>query len=93
MYSSQIVTTSNASFLTSSNKLDASWTVKSLNDVNDCPPFPISLLNNLIPITKLDNSHNYVTFSFEFSDINGPNAALGITLSSAAATSLSTLIK
>lgn len=54
-------------------------------------PFPISLLNNLIPITKLLSSTNWVTFSEGFRETKGPRAALGITDSKAAATSFSTL--
>jgi len=60
--------------------------------VNEVPPLTISLLNNLIPITKFDNSHNYVTFSVGFRDTNGLKAALGITLSKAAATSFSKFV-
>ena len=55
------------------------------------PPLPIFLLNNLIPITILDNSTNCVTFSDGFKDKNGPNDAFGITLSKARAISFSTL--
>lgn len=51
-------------------------------------PFPSFLLYNLMPITRLDNSTNWVTFSDGFSETNGPKAALGITLSKAAATSI-----
>ena len=65
----------------------ALYFVRSSKELNDIPPFPIFLLNNLIPITKLANSTNWVTFSDGFKDTNGPNAALGITLSSAAPTS------
>lgn len=54
--------------------------------VKPAPPFDIYWLNNLIPITKLDNSTNCVTFYDEFKVTKGPNAALGITLSRAAAT-------
>ncbi len=38
-------------------------------------------------MTKFDNSTSYVTFSDGFNDTKGPKAALGITLSKAAATS------
>ena len=53
------------------------------------PPFPISLLNSLIPMTILDNSQSYATFSGVVRDTKGLSPALGSTLSSAAATSLS----
>lgn len=54
-------------------------------------PLSISLLKSLIPITKLDSSTNCVTFSDGFNETKGLKAALGITLSKAAATSFSTL--
>lgn len=57
----------------------------------DIPPFPISLLNSLMPTTKCDSSTNWLTFSEGFRLMNGPSAALGITDSSAAATSFSML--
>jgi hypothetical protein len=39
-----------------------------------------------MPITKLANYTSWVTFYEEFKVTKGPNAALGITLSNAAAT-------
>lgn len=65
----------------------AGYLLKSSNELKETPPLPIFLLNNRIPITKFANSTNYVTFSDGFNDTNGPNAALGITLSKAAPTS------
>lgn len=53
------------------------------------PPFPISLLKSLIPMTIFESSHNYATFSGVVRETNGLNPALGRTLSKAAATSLS----
>jgi len=66
--------------------------IKSSTLAKDVPPLTIILLNNLIPITRLDNSHNYVTFSVGFKETNGLKAALGITLSRAAATSFSRFV-
>ena len=61
----------------------------SKKDSSPTPPFPISRLNNLIPMTMLDNSHSYATFSGVVRDTNGLRPALGRTDSRAAATSLS----
>ena len=43
-------------------------------------------------MTRLDNSHNYVTFSVGLRETKGLKAALGITLSKAAATSFSRFV-
>ena len=51
------------------------------------PPLVTYLLKSLIPMTKLANYTSWVTFSEEFNVTKGPKAALGITLSKAAATS------
>lgn len=56
------------------------------------PPLPISLLKSLIPITILESSHNYATFSGVVNDTKGLKPALGKTLSRAAATSLSIVL-
>lgn len=61
----------------------------SLNDSRPTPPLPISLLKSLIPITILDSSHSYATFSGVVKDTKGLSPALGKTLSKAAATSRS----
>jgi hypothetical protein len=57
------------------------------------PPFPISLLNNLIPITILESSQSYATFSGVVKLTKGLSPALGRTLSKAAATSLSIVLE
>ena len=49
----------------------------------------MSLLKSLIPITILDSSQSCATFSGVVSETKGLSPALGSTLSSAAATSLS----
>lgn len=54
--------------------------------LSPAPPFAIYWLNSLIPMTKFASSTNWVTFYDEFSVTKGPRAALGITLSRAAAT-------
>ena len=61
----------------------------SKKDSSPTPPFPMSLLNNLIPMTMLDSSHNWATFSGVVRDTKGLRPALGKTDSRAAATSLS----
>jgi hypothetical protein len=59
--------------------------------VRPAPPFDIYWLNNRIPITRLESYTSWVTFSDELRVTNGPRAALGITLYSAAATYFSIL--
>lgn len=61
----------------------------SKKDSRPTPPFPISRLKSLIPITILDNSQSCATFSGVVKETNGLRPALGSTDSSAAATSLS----
>ena len=53
------------------------------------PPFPMSLLKSLIPMTMFDNSQSYATFSGVVRATKGLRPALGSTDSKAAATSLS----
>ena len=63
------------------------------NDSRPTPPLPISLLNNLMPITILLNSQSWATFSGAVNETNGLNPALGKTDSRAAATSLSMVLE
>jgi len=59
------------------------------NDSRPTPPLPISLLNNLMPITILLSSQSCATFSGAVNETNGLNPAQGRTDSRAAATSRS----
>jgi len=72
-----------------SGKVRPSLPINCCKEAKVTPPFPISLLNNLIPRTRLNNSVSCVTFSVLFNKINGLKTALGITDSYAAATSFS----
>jgi len=67
----------------------AGWLMISKNDSRPTPPFPISRLKSLIPITIFESSHSYATFSGVVRETNGLRPALGRTDSRAAATSLS----
>ena len=55
------------------------------------PPLPISWLKSLIPMTKLESYTSCMSFSEELRVTKGARAALGITLSRAAATYFSIL--
>ena len=61
----------------------------SRKDSSPTPPLPMSLLKSLIPMTMLDSSQSWATFSGVVRDTNGLSPALGRTDSRAAATSLS----
>ena len=89
VYLSDYSIISATSLFKSVNKDLAGWLIISRKDSSPTPPLPISLLNNLIPITIFDNSQSYATFSGVVNDTKGLNPALGKTDSRAAATSLS----
>lgn len=81
------------SLFRSIRRLLAGWLMISKNDSRPTPPFPISLLKSLIPITMFDSSQSYATFSGVVRDTNGRRPALGSTDSRAAATSLSIVLE
>ena len=70
----------------------AVWFIISLKLSKPTPPFPMSRLKSLIPITILESSQSYATFSGVVSETNGLKPARGRTLSRAAATSRSMVL-
>lgn len=74
-------------------KVLAGWLMISVKDSRPTPPLPMSRLKSLIPMTMLESSHNYATFSGVVKETNGLKPALGRTLSNAAATSLSIVLE
>lgn len=89
VYLSDCSMISATSLFKSRSRLLAGWLIISMKDSRPTPPFPISLLKSLMPITMFESSQSYATFSGVVRDTNGLRPALGSTDSSAAATSLS----
>lgn len=93
VYLSDYSIISATSLFKSLSKVLAGWLIISLKLSRPTPPLPMSLLNNLIPITIFESSHSYATFSGVVRDTKGLKPALGKTLSKAAATSLSIVLE